>query len=102
MKVRFRTCRFKCLNNAGLFGTKKSVLDGTDLVIQLDFPPYTWPKEAEQNFVDYINEGRGGWIGFHHATLLGEFDGYPCGSGSAILWGASVSVTTLLRLPTAR
>ncbi len=25
----------------------------------------------------YIEEGRGGWIGFHHATLLGEFDGYP-------------------------
>jgi hypothetical protein len=22
-------------------------------------------------------EGRGGWIGFHHATLLGEFDGFP-------------------------
>jgi type 1 glutamine amidotransferase len=25
----------------------------------------------------YIDEGQGGWIGFHHATLLGEFDGYP-------------------------
>lgn len=48
-----------------------------DLVIQLDFPPYTWPAEAEKAFVDYIENGRGGWIGFHHATLLGEFDGYP-------------------------
>lgn len=47
------------------------------LIIQLDFPPYTWPKEAEQAFVDYIDKGKGGWIGFHHATLLGEFDGYP-------------------------
>jgi len=28
-------------------------------------------------FVKYIEEGRGGWVGFHHATLLGEFDGYP-------------------------
>ena len=28
-------------------------------------------------FQRYIEEGRGGWIGFHHATLLGEFDGYP-------------------------
>lgn len=83
------------------FGTK-SVLDGTDLVIQLDFPPYTWPKEAEQNFVDYINEGRGGWIGFHHATLLGEFDGYPLWQWFSDFMGASVSVTTLLRLPTAR
>lgn len=47
------------------------------LVIQLDFPPYTWSDEAQQAFIKYIEEGRGGWIGFHHATLLGEFDGYP-------------------------
>lgn len=46
-------------------------------LVKLDFPPYTWPKEAEDAFVKYIEEGRGGWIGFHHATLLGEFDGYP-------------------------
>lgn len=46
-------------------------------IIQLDFPPYTWPEEAEKAFVKYIEEGQGGWIGFHHATLLGEFDGYP-------------------------
>ncbi len=52
-------------------------LSGYDLFIQLDFPPYTWPAEAEQAFVRYIEEGKGGWIGFHHATLLGEFDGYP-------------------------
>jgi uncharacterized protein len=25
---------------------------------------------------NYIEEGHGGWIGFHHSTLLGEFDGY--------------------------
>lgn len=47
------------------------------LFIQLDFPPYAWKKEAEKAFETYIDEGRGGWIGFHHATLLGEFDGYP-------------------------
>ena len=28
-------------------------------------------------FVKYIEEGQGGWVGFHHASLLGEFDGYP-------------------------
>lgn len=44
--------------------------------IQLNFPPYTWSKEAESAFIKYIEEGRGGWVGFHHATLLGEFDGY--------------------------
>ncbi len=47
------------------------------LIIQLDFPPYTWTKDAESAFIRYIEEGKGGWIGFHHATLLGEFDEYP-------------------------
>jgi len=48
-----------------------------DLIIQLDYPPYTWTPEAEKAFIRYIDEGLGGWIGFHHATLLGDFDGYP-------------------------
>ncbi|MDO4827276.1 MAG: glycosyl hydrolase family 18 protein [Bacteroidia bacterium] len=52
-------------------------LDSFDAVIQLDFPPYTWPKAAEDTFIDYIENGKGGYIGFHHATLLGNFDGYP-------------------------
>lgn len=47
------------------------------LVIQLDFPPYTWPEAAQEAFTDYIDNGKGAWIGFHHATLLGDFDGYP-------------------------
>ena len=63
------------INNAR--NITEAYLSQFSLVIQLDFPPYTWPKEAEDTFVKYIEEGRGGWIGFHHATLLGEFDGYP-------------------------
>lgn len=47
------------------------------LFIQLNFPPYAWTPTAMAAFQRYIDEGRGGWIGFHHATLLGEFDGYP-------------------------
>ena len=47
------------------------------LILQPDFPPYSWTKEAENAFIEYIDLGLGGWIGFHHATLLGEFDGYP-------------------------
>jgi type 1 glutamine amidotransferase len=47
------------------------------LFIQLDFPPYTWGEESMKAFTNYIEDGKGGWIGFHHATLLGEFDGYP-------------------------
>jgi len=46
------------------------------LFIQLDYPPYAWTDKAVAAFEKYIEEGRGGWIGFHHATLLGEFDGY--------------------------
>ena len=47
------------------------------LFIQLDYPPYAWKDKAATSFEKYITEGKGGWIGFHHATLLGEFDGYP-------------------------
>ena len=51
-------------------------LAGYQLFIQLDFVPYAWKPGAIAAFEKYINEGKGGWIGFHHATLLGEFDGY--------------------------
>ena len=47
------------------------------LFIQLNYPPYMWTDTAKAAFIKYIEEGKGGWIGFHHATLLGEFDGYP-------------------------
>jgi type 1 glutamine amidotransferase len=47
------------------------------LIIQLDYPPYHWTADAQKAFIKYIDEGLGGWIGFHHATLLGEFDGFP-------------------------
>jgi type 1 glutamine amidotransferase len=47
------------------------------LFIQLNYPPYRWAPVAKQAFVDYITQGKGGWIGFHHASLLGDFDGYP-------------------------
>jgi type 1 glutamine amidotransferase len=47
------------------------------LVLQLDFVPYGWTPEAMAAFKSYIEEGRGGWVGLHHATLLGKFDGQP-------------------------
>lgn len=46
------------------------------LIIQLDYPPYGWKDKAFAAFEKYITEGRGGWIGLHHATLLGDFDGF--------------------------
>jgi len=48
-----------------------------DLFIQLNYPPYMWTDTAKAAFIKYIEQGKGGWIGFHHATLLGEFDGFP-------------------------
>src|SRR5580693_5358108 len=47
-----------------------------NLFIQLNYPPYMWTDTAKAAFIKYIEQGNGGWIGFHHATLLGEFDGY--------------------------
>lgn len=48
------------------------------LFIQLNYPPYMWTDTAKKAFQKYIAEGKGGgWVGFHHTTLLGEFDGYP-------------------------
>lgn len=47
------------------------------LFIQLNYPPYRWAPIAKKAFEDYIAQGKGGWIGFHHAGLLGDFDGYP-------------------------
>ncbi len=46
------------------------------LFIQLNYPPYMWTDRAKAAFARYMEEGLGGWVGFHHASLLGEFDGY--------------------------
>ena len=46
------------------------------LIIQLDYVPYGWSEKSQKAFVKYIEEGWGGWIGFHHASLVGDFDGY--------------------------
>jgi len=55
----------------------KAFLAKYQVFIQLNYPPYRWSDEAKAAFQDYIEEGKGGWVGLHHATLLGEFDGYP-------------------------
>lgn len=47
-----------------------------DLIIQMDYPPYAWNDDTASAFIKYMQSGKGAWIGFHHATLLGEFDGY--------------------------
>lgn len=55
----------------------KEFLSGYKLFIQLNYPPYRWSDKSKAAFEDYIDSGKGAWVGFHHASLLGEFDGYP-------------------------
>jgi uncharacterized protein len=55
----------------------EAFLSRFNLFIQLDYPPYGWTVDAMAAFISYMEKGKGGWIGLHHATLLGEFDGYP-------------------------
>jgi len=60
--------------------TKKindSFLIKFQLFLQLDYAPYAWTDTAVHSFEKYISDEKHGWLGFHHASLLGEFDGYP-------------------------
>lgn len=47
-----------------------------DLVVQLNYPPYVWSDASVKDFEKAVDDGKVAWIGFHHASLLGEFDGY--------------------------
>lgn len=62
-------------NHADALGA--DTLSQYQVFLQLNFPPYTWSPESEAAFIKAIEKGSIGWVGFHHATLLGEFDGYP-------------------------
>lgn len=55
---------------------KKGEIPTYHLILQLNYPPYAWSSEAQQDMQQYIDRSQGGYIGFHHASLLGEFDGY--------------------------
>ncbi len=66
--------QFVELNNTELIN--KEYLKDFEVIVQLDYPPYMWTDDAQEAFIEYIEKGKGGWVGFHHATLLGEFDGY--------------------------
>lgn len=55
---------------------REGELERYQLILQLNYPPYAWSKAAQKDMQSYIDKGLGGYIGFHHASLLGEFDGY--------------------------
>jgi type 1 glutamine amidotransferase len=54
-----------------------SFLNEFQLFLQLDYVPYGWSDTARKAFIKYMSDENHGWLGFHHASLLGEFDGYP-------------------------
>ncbi|TRZ42611.1 ThuA domain-containing protein [Robertkochia solimangrovi] len=69
--------QFKMVKLSNTELINEEYLKDFSLIIQLDYPPYMWTESAKVAFMDYIENGQGGWLGFHHATLLGDFDGYP-------------------------
>lgn len=54
----------------------EAYLAAHQLFIQLNYPPYRWTPVAEAAFRTAMEHGTIGWIGFHHASLLGTFDGH--------------------------
>jgi uncharacterized protein len=42
------------------------------VVIQLNYPPFAWSSTAQAAFQKYIEQGTGGWIGLHHASLYAQ------------------------------
>src|SRR5688572_12399153 len=49
----------------------EAYLAAHDLFIQVNYPPYRWTPVAEAAFKKAMEQGTIGWIGFHHASLLG-------------------------------
>jgi uncharacterized protein len=47
------------------------VLAPFNLILQLNYTPFDWNATAEAAFEKYLTEGRGGWVGLHHAALYG-------------------------------
>lgn len=67
-------------NTTVIFNTEKidsAYLSQFKVFLQLDYPPYNWTDKAKCAFEKAIFNGTIGWVGFHHATLLGDFDGFP-------------------------
>lgn len=54
----------------------KEMLARHKVLIQLDYVPYGWSEEAKAALEQALFDGTIGWVGFHHAALLGDFDGH--------------------------
>jgi type 1 glutamine amidotransferase len=42
------------------------------VVIQMNYPPFAWNAASMAAFQKYIEQGKGGWIGLHHASLYSQ------------------------------
>jgi uncharacterized protein len=54
-----------------------SLLAQFQVFLQMDYVPYGWSDTAMRAFEKYMSDPAHGWLGFHHASLLGDFDGFP-------------------------
>jgi type 1 glutamine amidotransferase len=52
-------------------GFTDAFLQRFELILQLNYTPFRWNPSARAAFQKYIEEGRGGWVGLHHALLFG-------------------------------
>lgn len=52
-------------------GFTDEYLSRFELILQLNYTPFRWNATAQAAFEKYIDQGKGGWIGIHHAFLYG-------------------------------
>jgi hypothetical protein len=71
----------------------EAFLSRFSVFIQLDYPPYGWTADAVVAFKDYIEQGKGGWVGFITPPCWAN-DGYRCGHGSPVSWEESIQTTS--------
>jgi type 1 glutamine amidotransferase len=48
-----------------------SMLATVNVVWQMNYPPFRWNATSNAALTKYLDEGRGGWLGDHHASLYG-------------------------------
>ncbi|MDB5051217.1 MAG: putative secreted glycosyl hydrolase [Fibrobacteres bacterium] len=49
-----------------------TMLSKVDLVWQMNYTPFRWNATAKAALEKYLDGGKGGWLGDHHATLYGS------------------------------
>ncbi|HEV7991133.1 MAG TPA: ThuA domain-containing protein [Gemmatimonadaceae bacterium] len=48
-----------------------SMLESVDVIWQMNYPPFRWNATGKAALEKYLNGGKGGWLGDHHASLYG-------------------------------